>query len=174
MRNILHQTALVLNRNFRLQHNLFTIKLQLHQVNHTIKIFLCEICSKEFARKDVLRRHNRFLHDRKQYQCDICFKEFARKDILRLHIRCAHDQKRYQCDNCLKEFTRKGDVLSHKKSIHTLCKPFTCEKYQKQFSKRIRYNLHSLSCSKCRNCLLQFNTITEFKDMLGRFRSRYF
>ena len=58
-------------------------------------MFPCEICSKEFARKDALRRHVRCVHDGKQYQCDICLKEFTRKDNLRRHIRCVHDRAEF-------------------------------------------------------------------------------
>ena len=98
-------------------------------MSHAIKMFLREICSKEFAKKDILRRHTR----------------------------CAHDQKQYQCGICLKNFTRKDDVLSHKKSVYTFCKPFTCEKCNKQFSKQFNYNRPNVSCSKCQKCLLQLN-----------------
>ena len=98
------------------------------------------------------------------FQCEICSKEFAKKDSLRRHIRSVHDTKQYQCGICLKEFPRKDDVLLHKKSVHTLCKPFTCEKCKKHFSKRFNYTRHNLSCSKCRKCQVQFNTVTEFNQ----------
>ena len=100
MRNILHQTALVLNGNIRLLRNLLLYKLQLYQVHQTTKMFPSEICSKEFARKDVLRRHIRWVHDGKQYQCDVCSKEFAGRDALRRHIRCAHDQTEFKEHVC--------------------------------------------------------------------------
>ena len=81
-------------------------------------MFPCEICAKEFARRDVLRRHIRCVHGQKQYRCKICTEEFARKEDLRRPVRSFYGGKQYQCNICVTEFTRKDNLTRHICCVH--------------------------------------------------------
>ena len=81
-------------------------------------MFPCEICSKQFARKDALRRHVRCVHGQKQYECETCSEKFARKEDLRRHVRSLHGQKQHQCNICLTKFTRKDSLTRHIRCVH--------------------------------------------------------
>ena len=96
------------------------------------------------------------------FHCEICSKKFTRKDALRRHVSSLHGQKRYQCEICLKKFNRKDNVIAHEKNVHNSTPSRKCSKCRKPFTKPYHLNRHVLSCSKCRKCEVQFDSITEY------------
>lgn len=117
------------------------------------RAFKCEICTKEFVRKDDLRRHIRshtgeqpyacstcgrkfgdYAHLRdherlhsasKEYVCKVCGMRFAQSSGLYSHSR-THEKRQYGCRVCSKKFTRKSDVQRHLRT-HTDLKQFRCD-----------------------------------------------
>ena len=65
----------------------------------TLDPALCEICSKTFANRYILRAHMKS-HDEKTDICDVCSKAFSNKHTLKAHI-LTHTQQKTQCQICL-------------------------------------------------------------------------
>ena len=56
-------------------------------------VFKCVICSKEFDRKDKLRKHMSSVHDEKKpFKCEICPFYFAQKAKITVHIKLEHER----------------------------------------------------------------------------------
>ena len=64
----------------------------------TLDSALCEICSKTFANRYILRAHMKN-HDEKTDICDVCSKAFSNKHTLKAHI-LTHTQQKTQCQIC--------------------------------------------------------------------------
>jgi len=54
---------------------------------------VCNICAKEFSRKDALQRHIESVHNKKKFKCPICEQEISRKDLLDRHIKKFHNRE---------------------------------------------------------------------------------
>ena len=65
----------------------------------TLESALCEMCSKTFANRKILKAHMKH-HDEKTDICDVCSKAFSTKHILKEHI-LTHTQQKTQCQICL-------------------------------------------------------------------------
>ena len=52
------------------------------------------------------------------YTCDICSKTYKFKRILKRHIASVHEKVKYPCNQCDKHFTQRGDVKRHVESVH--------------------------------------------------------
>lgn len=59
----------------------------------TKKKYVCELCNKEFSRKDGLDRHMNTVHNKKKFKCPLCNQELSRKDLLDRHIRNFHNKE---------------------------------------------------------------------------------
>ena len=64
----------------------------------TLESALCEICSKTFANRYILKAHMKN-HDEKTDICDVCSKAFSNKHVLKAHI-LTHTQQKVQCQIC--------------------------------------------------------------------------
>lgn len=53
--------------------------------------FVCNICTKAFARIEHLKRHRRSHTNEKPFKCDLCKHEFTRRDLLLRHARIFHN-----------------------------------------------------------------------------------
>ncbi|CAL1301379.1 unnamed protein product [Larinioides sclopetarius] len=62
----------------------------------------------------------------KQYACDVCHKQFKKKDHLVNHYRIHTGEKPFVCDTCGKEFAVKRNLTTHVRT-HTGEKPYACE-----------------------------------------------
>ena len=87
----------------------------------TLDSFLCEICSKTFANKHILKIHAK-LHDEKTDICDVCSKAFSNKHVLKAHI-STHKQEKTQCQTCF-EFV--FGLKNHMKNKHEEKKLVAC------------------------------------------------
>lgn len=76
--------------------------------------FTCDICNKAFSRKDVLVRHKKTVHGRRDFTCKSCGKSFNRGDILKRHEKI-HQEKKHKCQHCSKAFHRHDACLDHMK-----------------------------------------------------------
>lgn len=59
----------------------------------TKKKYVCELCNKEFSRKDGLERHMNTVHNKTKFKCPLCNQEISRKDLLDRHIRNFHNKE---------------------------------------------------------------------------------
>ncbi|CCD24145.1 DNA-binding transcription factor ADR1 NDAI_0C04860 [Naumovozyma dairenensis CBS 421] len=56
-----------------------------------VRLFVCEICTRAFARQEHLVRHERSHTKEKPYNCGICSKKFTRRDLLIRHAQKVHN-----------------------------------------------------------------------------------
>ena len=87
----------------------------------TLDSALCEICSKTFANKYILKAHMK-THNEKTDICDICSKAFSNKQILKAHI-LTHTQQKIQCQIC---FESVFYLKNHMRSKHGESKLVAC------------------------------------------------
>ena len=96
--------------------------------------FSCELCNKNFTRKDNLKQHILNIHSsegmkpsRSKFPCELCNKTFFTKAYLKYHISAYHkdpldnyeDPNRIPCPLCPKTFTRKRDMQRHVANLHS-------------------------------------------------------
>lgn len=96
--------------------------------NQTELKFSCQICSKTFKTKQLLKNHEK-THN-KQFQCSACSKKFPSQSRLNTHRKENHENPRsFGCEECGKKFNRKGNLKKHQE-IHAWHrpKPFKCQK----------------------------------------------
>lgn len=69
------------------------------------KGFVCEICSKGFAKREHLTKHIRIHKDTKRYTCDFCQKQFRDRYELVRHQRRHTGDFPFRCNDCSKVST---------------------------------------------------------------------
>ena len=56
--------------------------------------YICEICTKQYAKKDNLREHKRRIHgkfeDGAKFECDICHQLFINQSLVKYHRNMKH------------------------------------------------------------------------------------
>ena len=82
---------------------------------------LCEICSKTFANRYVLKSHTK-LHGEKTDICDVCSKSFSNKHILKAHM-LTHTAEKVKCQMCLESVF---GLKKHMKNKHGETRLVTC------------------------------------------------
>lgn len=89
--------------------------------------YICDKCGKVFKQKALLVTHEQNnCVDESVYQCNICSKSFTSKHVLKSHMRIHLPEKSLLCKFCGKSFHWKGQLKIHERS-HTGEKPFKCE-----------------------------------------------
>ena len=63
------------------------LKLHMRKSHSGEKVFSCEVCNKNFLRKDHLEVHSRIHTGARPYSCNLCEKAFYRADKLRSHMK---------------------------------------------------------------------------------------
>lgn len=79
--------------------------------------------------------------DKGKPTCDVCQKQFKRREHLVQHMKLHQGVRPFKCDQCEKAFNRKEHLLRHRTS-HTGAKSFKCEHCQKMFSRKDNLNKH--------------------------------
>ncbi|XP_022160031.1 zinc finger protein SNAI2-like [Myzus persicae] len=88
---------------------------------------ICELCQKNFASLDGLKRHQKSVHPKRvkegkqflrvqqYFECNYCNKKFLRKDTLIRHIKCGHlfESDVFECFHCSRKYARKNDLANH-------------------------------------------------------------
>ena len=73
--------------------NYFSFKEHSRVVHHGMK-YICEICTKQYAKKDNLREHKRRIHgkfeDGAKFECDICHQLFINQSLVKYHRNMKH------------------------------------------------------------------------------------
>lgn len=80
-----------------------------------------ECCGVSFQNKAALRDHNSIFH-RGGYRCQICSRNFCRKALLRRHLTVHSGQKDFFCDICGYATSHKSNLERHQK-VHTKREP---------------------------------------------------
>ena len=111
------------------------------QVTHSFeKFFRCEICDRQFRRKDSLRRHKEFLHrgieeeknlqtyfvthtDDSELRCHLgeCagIVTYPNSRALAKHMKAAHTERRFESKICNKRFKRADHLKYHSRHLHS-------------------------------------------------------
>ena len=65
-----------------------------------LKNSTCDVCSKEFASLNALRRHSKIHLEVKPYCCKYCDKRFPEYSYLKKHMRRHTGERPYMCNLC--------------------------------------------------------------------------
>ena len=108
-----------LMRHERTIHGQIRNEAQLPGANRNTEPFKCYQCENGFKDKNTLIRHIESLHEAALLQCNVCYKEFTRKDTLQIHMQ-SHNYTlpRIICELCRREFSSKLELRKHRLDIH--------------------------------------------------------
>jgi len=141
-----------------------TSKLNRHKLTHTGRLFKCEVCLREFSRKDHLTKHQT-CHGpscERKYKCSICNKGFVEKNLLTRHLNTHTGDRPYECDQCDAKFFSDVTLRQHV-GLHSEARPFLCSTCGKDFKRKATLKIHIRTHTKerpyeCELCEKRFVT----------------
>ncbi|KAJ1367328.1 hypothetical protein KIN20_028221 [Parelaphostrongylus tenuis] len=106
----------------------------------------CVKCGKQFASKNLLRKHL-YTHRRgkRNITCEECGRIFSRADGLYTHKQVVHENHRFMCmyGGCDHPgFRSRKSLIEHIRLIHTKVRPYECETCGKAFINRDQLEIH--------------------------------
>ncbi|XP_013793775.1 zinc finger protein 816-like [Limulus polyphemus] len=82
---------------------------------HCSKILEC--CGEHFLSKAALRSHTKTLH-KEGYSCNLCTRSFCRRALLRRHMSAHNGLKEFLCELCIYATSHKSNLERHQFRIH--------------------------------------------------------
>jgi len=96
------------------------------------KIWKCNVCDKEFKKRNDLERHNRTHTGEKPFECTVCQKRFSFKSAWKTHSKTHTGGKSFSCHLCGSLFASKPSLKVHMR-IHTGLTPYSCSQCDQTF-----------------------------------------
>lgn len=112
-----------------------------HRLIHEGKNYICQYCSKAFARPDKLATHIKVHTKEKPYACLLCPKKFVTGHCLKIHTLRHSNVRKYKCDHCNMVFKTTSDLNQHR-NRHTGEKKYKCCVCGKGFRRSDHRNIH--------------------------------
>lgn len=149
-------------------------ELILHMYYHTapseealFKPFCCEYCGKRFVNKSVMASHLLVHTGEKPFRCTFpsCDRTFARVSSVKAHLRFHTREKPFKCSECHKVFATNVQRQSHRKSMHSDVRAYSCEQCDRSFKvhstlaehRRIHDAVPKFNCNECGRSFRQAN-----------------
>ncbi|XP_058449869.1 zinc finger protein ZFP2-like isoform X2 [Malaya genurostris] len=97
------------------------LQIHIENKHNDVRKYDCTHCiTKSYKTASALRNHVLTHTHGKQYRCDICHKNFMRKDQMIIHRRIHTGEKPFQCVVCMKRFSDDASYSKHKKRCRFL------------------------------------------------------
>jgi len=130
----------------------------------------CPSCEKPFPSKSSRENHSK-MH--KIYVCQLCQKEFKPRALYNRHVRRRHGNlpKRHICDICQKRFLEGYELKNHLK-LHSAVKERKCQKCEYQCNSITYMRRHEMKhdnrfnfeCEECHQGFLAKNQLDAHRD----------
>uniref|UniRef100_A0A1B0D0Y5 Uncharacterized protein n=1 Tax=Phlebotomus papatasi TaxID=29031 RepID=A0A1B0D0Y5_PHLPP len=140
-----------LNRHLKGAHDLENPKLP------TNKVWVCEVCKKEFNEFSALKFHRKTHQvptqssgtnteiNGKKYVCTLCGHKNDTADNLRIHLMSSHvKEKVWSCDQCPYTARQQLSLKQHEKVVHQGVKDFHCMLCDGSFTRAEHLKVHMM------------------------------
>jgi len=106
--------------------------------------FRCVVCSKEFLKYALFKRHKNEHLDEKAFRCRLCSMSFNFEENFNLHkmLHEAEKDGNLQCKVCPAKFSRFASLKSHLR-IHEKNENLVCQECGDEFSTQLRLDAHT-------------------------------
>ncbi|KAL7985577.1 hypothetical protein Chor_004147 [Crotalus horridus] len=102
-------------------------KLKMHMRSHSgVKPYKCKHCDYAAAESSSLNKHQRIHSDERPFKCQICPYASRNSSQLTVHLRSHTGDAPFQCRLCPAKFKINSDLKRHMR-VHTGEKPYKCE-----------------------------------------------
>jgi KRAB domain-containing zinc finger protein len=133
------------------------------------KLFNCTHCKQGFNNVSNFKAHI-LSHSTnpKPFQCDLCPKNYARKQQVKEHLMAIHSEQIFKCNEC-DCTTKTKSALNHHKSMHSNLKSFSCRTCEKKFKTKTEVRQHqsvhrTTKNFECKTCGKMFKTEKETRQ----------
>ncbi|XP_013793797.1 zinc finger protein 596-like, partial [Limulus polyphemus] len=80
---------------------------------------ILECCGEHLLYKAALRSHTKTLH-KERYSCNLCTRRFCRRALLRRHMSVHNGLKEFSCELCIYATSPKSSLERHQFRIHEI------------------------------------------------------